>query len=265
MAHQVYHLNTLAVTKTPIALIGLARSGKDFLIQHHLHRTPVGLSDPMVDLIRRFSGTVGERSLAFGKNVPGYRRVLQLWGQWGRGLISEAYPWTPERLAWLESVRLNHAEWFADWRLSPQLFGRSSFWIDGAVRRCGTEIRYHTAISNLRWSSDVEGVPSEWPIILVVRPYDDAVASLRTGGESPDIWQDESERLASGLSSIAQCDTRNPQGYDEIEAWDAVSGVFFNGSMDTECYLAFRESMARFPEKKIYVDMNAKPAQAADA
>lgn len=261
MAHQVYSLNTLAVTPTPIALIGLARSGKDFLIQHYLRRTPVGLSDPMVDLVQRFAGGP---SLQLDKGVPGYRRVLQLWGQWGRGFVSEEYPWTPERLAWLDRVRTSRPFWFADWQLSADTFGKPSFWIDGAVRRCGTEIRYHTAISNLRWPSDVEGVPEDWPLILVVRPYDDAVASLRAGGESPDIWNDESERLAFGLSSIAKIATRIPQGSDESRAWDAVSGVFYNGSMDTMDYAAFRESMARFPEKKIYVDMNANPAQAAD-
>lgn len=254
-----HDVSAIAKHNTPFALIGLARSGKDYLIGK-TGRKSIGLSDPIAALMERFAGgaPIGNKS------SPGYRRVMQLWGQWGRGMLTEEYPLTPERLQWLQFVRSRGIYWAQEYALDLGKLGFPQFWIEGAVDRVRNSSSTPTAISNLRWPADVNGVPLDWPIVLVVREPHELRTSMAACGESVDVWNDTSERLASGLTVTSMRPTSFPTGL-LADVWDRIDGVFFNGNTESQAFFDLRDTLAKYPNKRLFVDRSALPEQAAAA
>jgi len=246
---QILNLQKLAENPQPFALIGLARSGKDWVISE-CGRRPISLAAPIEDLAKNILSP--DYTLPITKATPGYRRVLQLWGQWGRGLISEEYPLTPERLAWLDLVRRNHIPWMTRHCLREPKFGQPSFWIDGAVRRTS----FGNAISNLRWPSDVAGVPVHWPVLLVIREPDAHADSMTSGGERVDVWADQSELMARTLQSMMLVspgeEASSRLTYAEIT--NRLDGVVWNGCQDHPLCEIVRYNLARLrPSAKLFI------------
>lgn len=210
----------------PFALIGLARSGKDYVVEK-CGRRSISLASPMEELMKNL---LHPRGIAMhDKKTPGYRRVLQLWGQWGRGLISEEYPLTPDRLAWLGHLRAHGEDWMGQHRLNPNRFGCPSFWIDGAVKRSGLG----DAISNLRWPSDVEGVPEDWRVLLVIREQSSHKEAMEACGESEAVWYDQSESMALWLTrELMTPGSRHGSPYPKdapVDVLNRLDGVIWNG------------------------------------
>lgn len=82
---------------TRIALAGRIRAGKDHVADGtgmFLHR----MANPIYQLLRKIFGDLD-------KSTPGYRRLLQQTGQYGRGIINRDYPLSPERAAYVMMVR----------------------------------------------------------------------------------------------------------------------------------------------------------------
>jgi len=115
-----------------IVVSGSMRAGKSFLLENRLGLSIRNVPDPMYAITEHYFGTTD-------KSLPGIRSFMQQIGQWGRGLVNEEYPATPERGAVVAEVRENgdaiirrHAEHPAeyvevDWRE----FGRNpGFWVD---------------------------------------------------------------------------------------------------------------------------------------
>jgi len=223
----------------PCAVIGLARAGKDYSLERGGF-VATAVSSPLTSLFHRWSG--------FGhidRAAPGYRRVLQTWGQWGRGWVTEAYPWTTERVAWLDRIRRDEHEWLDDHKLDDAFLGRPEFWAMGAVgrilRRSVADVtsRRSAAISGIRFESDIAAIPEEWPIYLVVSPMKELMDRMIALGESPAIHNDESERLALDLTMPLLSDSATPVP----QFRERITGVIWNGPPDgAELALARRRA-----------------------
>src|SRR4051812_18700276 len=84
-----------------LALSGQLKSGKDY-VANQCGYTVVGFADPIYALVKVLLGTSD-------KNIPGVRRMLQLVGQWGRGIVSEEYPLTLERASTTKWIKYTGA------------------------------------------------------------------------------------------------------------------------------------------------------------
>lgn len=106
-------------------------AGKDFVAREA--DLPIkGFADPIYQLSEHCNGTAN-------KSVPGIRSFLQKIGQWGWGCISEKYPVTMERSAFVERVRregkiMTRDFWWVDW---TQFGARRDFWVNVMLQRLG--------------------------------------------------------------------------------------------------------------------------------
>lgn len=202
-----------------IALIGPARAGKDYLLAHAGYKA-LSLADPMVDLAHRIQfGPNTGGDAPWDKTTPGFRRLLQTWGQWGRGHVDESYPVCAERLAWLERVRsAEYLGWRRDWRLKAVDAGRPRFWAEAAVERLLMEPEGQpVALSNLRFQADVDVVREyNIPVGLVYASAGTRrLRAVRAGDAAAPTGQYEaSENLAEYLCGMITC-----ARYDQLPTW----------------------------------------------
>jgi hypothetical protein len=131
--------------KRKIILIGKYRSGKDFIAASLPHKK-VNFAQGIYEIVNYFYPNCN-------KSVPGYRRMLQIVGQWGRGFIDDSYPLTPERACFENLVRSERTGKWAD-------FGNSeNYWT-------------HQAAYTIKWQDDGytplittdHRFPYEWPV-----------------------------------------------------------------------------------------------------
>lgn len=77
-------------------------AGKDY-VAHASNAAILGFADPIYSLVHFLTGVeVGPEK---GKDIPGIRELLQIFGQWGRGEVNLKYPWTPARALFTYFVR----------------------------------------------------------------------------------------------------------------------------------------------------------------
>jgi len=173
-----------------VALAGRIRAGKDY-VAGQLPFTKVSLSTPLEQLIRIIFGEVPRNSL-------GYRQLQQKIGQYGRGIINQDYPLSPERFALTEAVR----------RIGP------SIWDAGKVdwKRFGVDPKFWTyylhqvppvhnpnprcedrdlVLTNARLEADFEDLEERgWDIYLVLCTWETRYERLEQLGERPDRVSD---------------------------------------------------------------------------
>jgi hypothetical protein len=78
---------------------GKLRVGKDhcaLAIDSHV----IGFADPMYRIVEALHGKIESKD-----ETPGYRKLLQQIGQWGRGVVNESYPLTAERASITAIIR----------------------------------------------------------------------------------------------------------------------------------------------------------------
>jgi len=171
------------------ALIAPARSGKDHCLAAGGFSV-VSLSHPLDELIR---GAAGE----IDRTAPGYRRTQQLYGQWGRGYVSEEYPITTERVAWLRWVGDTDSGglWLNKWKLDFRDIGTPRFWADGAFKRASAQGR--AAVGNLRFRGDVDAAVAYHALVGTVLTGTDVIVSRVPESERANLGSTEpSEALA---------------------------------------------------------------------
>lgn len=133
---------------TRIALMGRIRAGKDHVADGtslQKHR----MADPLYHLMVEIFGPIG-------KETPGFRRLLQQTGQFGRGIINSAYPLTFERAAFIGMVRslgpktpgLEKVDWSS--------YGKDeSFWAKALINSSPTNVpESNVIINDLRFQID---------------------------------------------------------------------------------------------------------------
>jgi hypothetical protein len=104
-----------------IALLGRIRAGKDH-VADGTTLTKHRMAQPIYQLVNELLGKVE-------KGAPGYRRFLQQVGQFGRGIISEQYPVTIERVALVQLIhQIGRKIWGYDKINWDQYGKRPDFW-----------------------------------------------------------------------------------------------------------------------------------------
>lgn len=72
---------------------GVYGVGKDYVLKALGYKI-LGFADPLYEIAAVLIGTTAEK---LDKGAPGIREMLQTVGQWGRGMVTDKYPWTVER------------------------------------------------------------------------------------------------------------------------------------------------------------------------
>lgn len=112
---------------------GKLKAGKDYVAG--LTKAKIfGFSEPLYFLLKYFFGVTN-------KDQHGARKFLQQVGQWGRGVINEQYPVTPERAVFVDLVRAHAAGGFFDvatekFHVDWLKFGHDdNIWLDAVAAR----------------------------------------------------------------------------------------------------------------------------------
>jgi hypothetical protein len=182
-----------------IGLIGPAGVGKDTTAER-LGRTVAKFAKPLYSMANHLSsGYLPDDVPAFSKHMVGGRQFLQQLGAWGRGEISEKYPWTLERALAVKKLQ-------CDFRG----FGTSSvYWIDMLLCRLkhnmaipGTRI----AVTDVRYLNEVQSL---WEIgckvFVVACRYETLFARQTAMGYSSASLQDTSEQYSTLLFNQVLC------------------------------------------------------------
>lgn len=141
-----------------LALSGRLRSGKDYVAETCGYKI-MGFADPMYLIAQHYFGTSD-------KAAPGVRAFLQAVGQWGWGVASEVYAFTPERAAIIEQIRRYGCDIVApaapifdgvDW---SQFGRRQDFWVQIFLTRVRRELASfpdtRIAVVNVRFNHELE-------------------------------------------------------------------------------------------------------------
>lgn len=232
-----------------VALMGRMRCGKDH-VADLTGLVKVQLSQPFLRLMTEFFGD------SFKKSDPGARRVMQQLGKIGRGIVSEDYPFSIERMNLIEMVR----------RIGPRLWGMENvdwdsfgkmpnFWTQ-AMMKCppvyNTNPRAKNTpviVPNCRYLEDVQDFEeSGWDIYLVLCREETRMNRLSENGEKYDgtfpgtyggfQWGrleqeakvvDYSEKLSTEISNYYLFTDNYPQVYEPIIP---INRVIWNDSKE---------------------------------
>lgn len=200
-AAEVYRAPALAqkVRGLPsrVFMTGRMKVGKDFILKqfNFLIR---GFADPLYAIQDRFfPGT--------NKQSPGARRLLQVVGQWGRGVINEQYPLSTERAVFEAMVRAS-ADDLPAMGVNWAEFGRTDrLWVDALLRRVEVDGLKDTAgigVSNVRFENEYKTLTeSGWTHFHVMCSPETWSRRLREAGLTPQspLVNDLSEKLAIAL------------------------------------------------------------------
>lgn len=211
------------VSKLPekIALIGPYGAGKDHVLAQFRYEVRA-FSEPLKHIARHCFGTDD-------KKVAGMREFLQTIGQWGRGVRSEEYPLSTNRLLFEEritgpgdSARKLRSELRSRYAVDVSRWGKSDIWVRALVARLNAA-QGKVGVSGLRFLNELAGVRSGGvqaffvyasPAELKIRRTAQGVATTKAG-------KDPSERLATAI--LAGLRTGVVE-YENPNADDAYSG-----------------------------------------
>lgn len=199
---------------------GRLKAGKDF-VAAATGATIFGFADPLYAMRKFFFGEVD-------KDKFGAREILQLFGQWGRGVVSAQYPLNASRASFtVLARRLGSAgdfgigsgvnSWLIDW----DSFGRNeNIWLDGMLRRVKRYTQQHgneekrIACVNVRFPNEHKALTeSGWTHFHVMcspQTWEERIRAAGLDPKSPAML-DTSEQMAINLDRQAlQAAQRNP-------------------------------------------------------
>lgn len=193
------------VSAQKLFFTGRLKSGKDFAAKAS-GATILGFADPLYSLASHFFGVTVNATE--GKDLPGMRAFLQTAGQWGRGTVSEQYPYTPARALFIEAVRAAadsgklgapEVEW-ATYGTNPDI------WLNACLLRAELYIQAYpgkrVAITNCRFSNEYSRLQAEgfehWHCMCGPKTWAARLAESKLTPESPSV-RDTSEQLAVKL------------------------------------------------------------------
>jgi len=165
-----------------------------------------GFADPLYAVAKYFFGI--EVTSEKNKDVPGMRAFLQAVGQWGRGTVSEKYPYTPARAMFIQAIRglglgceidPNH-----DLKVNWSNYGLSeNIWLDAALDRIYKAQASRVALTNVRFSNEFKRLNNEpgWThfhVMTSAKEWADRLAKRGLKTDAP-VLKDISEIMAHQL------------------------------------------------------------------
>jgi hypothetical protein len=199
---------------------GRVASGKDYCATQ-VGAHVMGFADPLYALVNACFGL--QVSATAGKEIPGVREVLQIFGQWGRGAISGKYPVTPARALFCHHVRRELGPMLPEeLNVNWAVFGTDpDIWLDSAIRRAdawsAANPGQRIALTNVRFENEYKRlVAAGWTGYHVMCGANTWSARLKSQGldtASPAL-KDTSEELAIHLDkdTIRKVHSPNPGG-----------------------------------------------------
>lgn len=193
---------------------GRLKAGKDF-VAAATGATIFGFADPLYAMRKLFFGDVD-------KDKHGAREILQLFGQWGRGVVSAQYPLNASRASFTMMARsLGTRGEFGDWAVDWAAFGRSeNLWLDAMLRRVAM-FRAHPgnedkriACVNVRFANEHKALTeagwTHFHVLCSSHTWEERIRAAGLDPKSPAMI-DTSEQMAIGLDrQVAQAAQRSP-------------------------------------------------------
>jgi hypothetical protein len=237
-------LTTKLKQKTVIGFTGSLASGKDY-VAAAVNAQRQSLAAPMYALTHWL---FGYGDVPRDKTLPpGLRECWQTFGQWGKGIVNEQYPLTPERAMFTRLIRdkLGHSTQ-SIYRLKKnfgvqwQHYGLlDSIWISGLCRRLdGRASMVETnsygvshvvrepvpeglqAVTNLRFPVEVTAFEKRrWAVVHVLTSPEELRARHEAQGVSKTALENISESLAARLNDVlwATCNRSTP--VPDLDDW----------------------------------------------
>jgi len=164
-----------------------------------------GFADPLYAIAKHFFGI--EVTSEKNKDVPGMRAFLQAVGQWGRGTVSEKYPYTPARALFIQSMRalgLRDIDPDNSLRVNWANYGLTdNIWLDSALERVYLAQAARVALTNVRFNNEFKRLNSEpgWThfhVMTSAKEWADRLAKRGLKTDAP-VLKDISEIMSHQL------------------------------------------------------------------
>lgn len=186
---------------------GRLGSGKDFAAAAADAKV-FGFADPLYAIAEYFFGV--PVSSTTGKDLPGMWAFLQSVGQWGRSVVNDKYPVTPERGVLSHIIRQRGAK-LPFGKAFPEVawdtFGvNNNIWLDSCIARAEAFLKENpgkrVAITNCRFSHEFKALEARgfqhWHCTLSGKTWAARLSAMKLTPESPQV-KDLSEQLALQL------------------------------------------------------------------
>jgi hypothetical protein len=213
---------TTATAPTPkqpkpviVAFTGRLKVGKDHVAKA-LGAEIHGFADPIYALCRSLFGTCD-------KDLAGVRRSMQALAQWGRSVINDAYPLTPERGITSTLIRAHGEQFAPGFSVEWPKYGRDeNLWRDALVRRLNASPAPVKAVTNIRFENELK-MPVQHTHIHVMCSGPTYIERLKRAGMQPNdpALTDYSEQLAIALDKqVLDTVKREPKGAKLLCVWN---------------------------------------------
>lgn len=180
-----------------IFFTGRTLSGKDFVAKHAGCQI-YGFAEPLYALQELFFP---------GSKKDDARSFLQRAGQYGRGTVGPEYPLTPERAAFVETIRRLAKEGvlpdYVDW---ASYGSNENIWLEAALKRVSEAPPGRVAITNCRFTNELRRLISDgWVHMHVMASPTTWAERVRAVGSKPEDpkFSDISEKLAQHFDGLA--------------------------------------------------------------
>lgn len=191
------------VTTQKFFFTGRLAAGKDYLA-NAIGAKVISFAEPLYAMASYYFDI--EVTADKNKDLPGVRDFLQKVGQWGRAVVSPAYPLTPERALFTAQVRLDgSAACFGHKEIDWSDFGKDpGIWLNAALARATDETAPRLAITNCRFANEFESLSKagwkHYHVMCSAKTWAARLAKKNLTTESPEL-KDTSEQLAIKLDS----------------------------------------------------------------
>lgn len=196
---------------------GRLAAGKDFVAEKS-GAVIFGLADPMYAVASHFFGV--EVTALKNKDLPGMRTFLQILGQWGKGIASEDYPYTPTRACFVTMIRSLGALGKFDPSVAWEDYGKTdALWTDSLIKRAATApADRRVAATNVRFDVEFNALsaanwvhfhvicsPASWSKRLATKKLTPASKELN------DISEQMAARMDRQITRMLSTDPKGPK------------------------------------------------------
>jgi hypothetical protein len=196
---------------------GRLAAGKDFVAERS-GAMIFGFADPMYAVASHFFGV--EVTATKNKDLPGMRTFLQILGQWGKGIVSEQYPYTPTRACFITMIRSLGALGKLDPSVEWENYGKKdSLWTDSLVKRAATApADRRVAATNARFDVEFNALQgagwTHFHVLCSPKTWEKRLAAKKLTPASKEL-ADVSEQMATkmdrGITHMLSTDPKGPK------------------------------------------------------
>ena len=185
---------------------GRIRAGKDHVATAAGAKI-FGFADPIYQLASHYFGI--EVTSTSNKDISGMRAALQIFGQWGRGTLSDKYPVTPARALFIESVRSKALSLPSTLLVDWASYGTNeNIWLDACLRRVAVyqdeNPGARVAITNCRFENEFKALKGagwrHFHIMCSPKTWSARLALGKLTPESPSV-KDLSEAMSAAIDA----------------------------------------------------------------